>query len=67
MAGGGNGTLVDYEALERWTRMAMSRGMGSRKGERRQATARRLLNGISCRKDPRDIFLLPPCLSRLAA
>jgi hypothetical protein len=23
MAGGGNGTPVDYEALERWTRMAM--------------------------------------------
>jgi hypothetical protein len=27
MAGGGNGMPVDYEALERWTRMAMSRGM----------------------------------------
>jgi hypothetical protein len=34
MAGGGNGTPLDYDELERWTRVRYERGMRSRKGER---------------------------------
>jgi hypothetical protein len=34
MAGGGNGTSLDYDELERWTRVGLERGMRSRKGER---------------------------------
>jgi hypothetical protein len=34
MAGGGNGTPLDYDELERWTRVGYERGMRSRKGER---------------------------------
>jgi hypothetical protein len=34
MAGGGNGKPLDYDALERWTRVGYERGMRSRKGER---------------------------------
>ena len=34
MAGGGNGKPLDYDELERWTRVGYERGMGSRKGER---------------------------------
>jgi hypothetical protein len=34
MAGGGNGKLLDYDELERWTRVGYERGMRSRKGER---------------------------------
>jgi hypothetical protein len=33
MAGGGNGTPLDYEELERWTRVGYEWGMPSRKGE----------------------------------
>ena len=33
MAGGGNGTPLDYGDLERWTRVGYERGMRSRKGE----------------------------------
>ena len=34
MAGGHNGTPLDYAALERWTRVGYERGMRSRKGQR---------------------------------
>jgi hypothetical protein len=34
MAGGGNGTPLNYDELERWTRVGYERGMRSRKGER---------------------------------
>ena len=34
MAGGGRGFLLDYDELERWTRIGYERGMRSRKGER---------------------------------
>ena len=34
MAGGGSGTPLDYDELERWTRVGYERGMRSRKGER---------------------------------
>jgi hypothetical protein len=34
LAGGGNGTPLDYRELERWTRLGYERGMKSRKGER---------------------------------
>jgi hypothetical protein len=34
MAGGGNGTQLDYEELECWTRVGFERGTQSRKGER---------------------------------
>ena len=34
MAGGGNGTPLDYDELERWTRVGYERGMRWRKGER---------------------------------
>jgi hypothetical protein len=34
MAGGHDGTPLDFEALERWTRVGFERGMRSRKGER---------------------------------
>jgi hypothetical protein len=34
MAGGGNGKPLDYDELERWTRVGYERGMRSRKGER---------------------------------
>jgi hypothetical protein len=34
MAGGHDGMPLDYEALERWTRVGYERGMRSRKGER---------------------------------
>jgi hypothetical protein len=32
MAGGANGTPLDYGKLERWTRVGYERGMRSRKG-----------------------------------
>jgi hypothetical protein len=31
MAGGGNGTPMDYRELERWTRVGYERGMRPRK------------------------------------
>jgi hypothetical protein len=34
LAGGGNGRPLDYDELERWTRIGYERGMRSRKGER---------------------------------
>ena len=34
MAGGGNGPPLDYDELERWTRVGYERGMRSSKGER---------------------------------
>jgi hypothetical protein len=34
MAGGHEGKPLDYDALERWTRVGYERGMRSRKGER---------------------------------
>jgi len=34
MAGSGNGKPLDYDELERWTRVGYERGMRSRKGER---------------------------------
>jgi hypothetical protein len=34
LAGGGNGTPLDYRELEHWTRLGYERGMKSRKGER---------------------------------
>jgi hypothetical protein len=34
MAGGYDGKPLDYEALERWTRVGYERGMRFRKGER---------------------------------
>ena len=34
MAGGGNGKPLDYDELERWTRVGYERGTRSRKGER---------------------------------
>jgi hypothetical protein len=34
MAGGGNGKPLDYDELERWTRVGYERGVRSRKGER---------------------------------
>ena len=34
MAGGGSGKPLDFEALERWTRVGYERGMRSPKGER---------------------------------
>jgi hypothetical protein len=34
MAGGGNGTPLDYDELERWTRVGYERGVRSSKGER---------------------------------
>jgi hypothetical protein len=34
MAGGGRGFPLDYDELERWTRVGYERGMRSRKGER---------------------------------
>jgi hypothetical protein len=33
-AGGGRGFPLDYDELERWTRVGYERGMRSRKGER---------------------------------
>ena len=35
MAGSGHGTPLDHDELGRWTRVGMSGGMRSRKGERR--------------------------------
>jgi hypothetical protein len=34
VAGGGHGLPMDYDELERWTRVGYERGMRSRKGER---------------------------------
>jgi hypothetical protein len=34
LAGGGRGFPLDYDELERWTRVGFERGMRSRKGER---------------------------------
>lgn len=34
MAAGGNGKPLDYDELERWTRVGYERGMRSRKGKR---------------------------------
>ena len=34
MAGGGNGKPLDYDELERWTRVGYERGIRFRKGER---------------------------------
>jgi hypothetical protein len=34
VAGGGRGLPLDYDELERWTRIGYERGMRSRKGER---------------------------------
>jgi hypothetical protein len=34
MAGGHDGKPLDYDALERWSRIGFERGMRSRKGER---------------------------------
>ena len=34
MAGGGNGKPLDYDELERWTRIGYERGTKSRRGER---------------------------------
>jgi hypothetical protein len=34
IAGGGRGFPLDYDELERWTRVGYERGMRSRKGER---------------------------------
>jgi hypothetical protein len=34
VAGGGHGLPLDYDELERWTRVDYERGMRSRKGER---------------------------------
>jgi hypothetical protein len=34
LAGGGNGKPLDYDELERWTRIGFERGLRSRKGER---------------------------------
>lgn len=34
MAGGGNGTPLDSDELERWTRVGYKRGIASRRGER---------------------------------
>jgi hypothetical protein len=34
MAGGGNGKPLDYDELERWTRVGFERGTRFRKGER---------------------------------
>ena len=34
MAGGHDGNLLGFEALERWTRVGYERGLRSRKGER---------------------------------
>jgi hypothetical protein len=34
MAGGGNGKPLDYDELERWTRVGYERGTRSRNGER---------------------------------
>jgi hypothetical protein len=34
MAGGHEGKPLDYDELERWTRVGYERGMRSRKGER---------------------------------
>ena len=34
MAGGGNAKPLDYDELERWTRIGYERGMRSRHGER---------------------------------
>jgi hypothetical protein len=34
LAGGGRGLPLDYDELERWTRVGYERGMRSRKGER---------------------------------
>ena len=45
MAGGGNGKPLDYDELERWTRIGCERGMRSRHGERRPECGRRLLHG----------------------
>jgi hypothetical protein len=33
LAGGGRGHPLDYDELERWTRVGFERGMRSRKGE----------------------------------
>jgi hypothetical protein len=34
LAGGGHGFPLDYDELERWTRVGYERGMRSRKGGR---------------------------------
>jgi hypothetical protein len=34
MAGGSDGTPLDYDELERWTRVGFECGMRSRRGER---------------------------------
>jgi hypothetical protein len=34
MAGSGNGKPLDYDELERWTRVGFERGKRSRNGER---------------------------------
>jgi hypothetical protein len=34
LAGGGRGLQLDYDELERWTRVGYERGMRSRHGER---------------------------------
>jgi len=34
LAGGGRGLPMDYDELERWTRVGFERGMRLRKGER---------------------------------
>jgi hypothetical protein len=34
IVGGGNGTPLDYDELERWTRVGFERGTRSRKGDR---------------------------------
>jgi hypothetical protein len=34
LAGGGRGMPLDYDELERWSRVGFERGMRSRKGER---------------------------------
>ena len=34
VAGGGHGLPLDYDELERWTRIGFERGMAMRRGER---------------------------------
>jgi hypothetical protein len=47
LAGGGNGVPLDYDELERWTRVGFERGMRSRKGERLRPTSPPVVRGRS--------------------
>jgi hypothetical protein len=61
MAGGREGKPLDYDQLERWTRVGYERGMRQRAGERSWIAAIRLLEGERAPRIPRGLSCLGDC------